>query len=196
MNPPNGWGDFLVQQAGLQPYKIPLVIVSAIVMYGALVLVLRVFGGRTLSATSVSAAAVAMMLGSVAARALLGPNPTVAAGLIALVTLGLMEALFHGIERSRARRLVSAQPVLVFWAGRPLDEALKRTRTSPEDLDSAMRRAGIAHPVEVQCIVMEPHGGYSVVRVGQELSPELYRHVEGVQDRLPEESRAEGDSTA
>ena len=185
MTPPENWGTFIAQQIGLDPYVLPIVAASAIVMYLVLVLILRLFGAHMLSVSSVSTAAIAIVLGAVAGRAILGKNPTMMAGVVALMTLGLMEAIFHSVERSqRARRAMGDEAVVVFCDGHPLPAACKETRTSEADLRSVMRKAGIADPAQVKCIVLEPQGGYSVVRTGTELDPALYKDVLGISQCL------------
>ena len=183
MTPPDDWGSFLTQHLGLDLYEMLVVATSAVAMYLVLVLVLRVFGARMMTVSSVSTAVVAIVLGAVAGRAILGTEPTLLAGITALVTLGAMESLFHAVERSQlARDIIGGRPVIVFCNGEPVARACKETGTSEADLRSVMRKAGVADPAEVQCIVLEPQGGYSVVRAGDKLNPDLYRDVEGIWD--------------
>ena len=42
-----------------------------------------------------------------------------------------------------------------------------------------MRRAGVADPDDVQGIILEPHGDYSVIQGGSPLSRDLFAHVVG-----------------
>lgn len=190
MQPPGGWSDYLLTALGIEWYRIPVVIASAVIIYLVFLLLVRIFGARILTVTSGFDALVFIMLGAVAGRVILGHPPTVAAGVIGLVTLMVMEAIFGAIERTwAARRLVSARPVLVFAHGRPIEQACRRTHTSASDLRAAMRRAGIAHPGEVQCIILEPHGEYSVIRAGAPLAPEMFTGGVGAQEHLFGEQR-------
>lgn len=185
MQPPGGWGDYLLAELGIEWYRIPVVIASAVIIYLVFLALVRIFGARVLTVTSGFDALVFIMLGAVAGRVILGHPPTVAAGIIGLVTLMVMEAIFGAIERTWAsRRIVSSRPVLVFAHGRPIERACRRTHTSASDLQAAMRRAGIAHPGEVQCIILEPHGDYSVIRAGAPLDPDLLRGVVGAGEHL------------
>ncbi|QZY50603.1 DUF421 domain-containing protein [Leucobacter tenebrionis] len=72
----------------------------------------------------------------------------------------------------------------MFAHGRSIEAACRRTHTSQADLHSSMRRAGIGHPSKVQCIILEPHGDYSVIRTGAPLDPELFAHIAGADEHL------------
>lgn len=180
MQPLEGWGEYLATHLGIELYRVPVVMLSAVIIYVVFLILVRIFGARVLTVTSGFDTLVVIMLGAVAGRAVLGHPPTVAAGVIGLATLMGMEAIFGAVERTWAsRRLISGRPVVVFAHGRPVSAACRRTHTSPADLGSAMRRAGIARPEEAQCIILEPHGDYSVIREGAPISPELLVNVDG-----------------
>lgn len=184
MTPQDGWGQHIYNQMGIPLYDIPLIIVSAVIVYLAALLIVRLFGARLFTSTTFTSTVGLIMFGALAGRAILGPTPTVAAGIIALLTLITMESIFHGMENIQQNRyLLGGRPVLVFLDGKALKGACKRTHTSQVDLNSAMRSAGIANPNEVRCIILEPHGRYSVIRTGTALSPELYQYVDGA-DKL------------
>ncbi|GAA2092027.1 DUF421 domain-containing protein [Brevibacterium salitolerans] len=196
MQPEEGWGAYLLEHVGMEPYRVPVVVLSAVVIYLVFLLLVRLFGPRVLTVTSGFDAVVFVMFGAVAGRVVLGHPPTVAAGVVGLCTLMLMEAVFGAVERTwQAKRLISAGPIAVFAHGAPLEEACRRTHTSPADLHSAMRRAGIAHPAEVRGIIMESNGSYSVIRVGARVSLEVLAHVEGAA-RILAEPEPDADSNA
>lgn len=185
MTPPGGWGGYLIEQLGIEWYRIPVVVLSSVLIYVVFLALVRMLGPRILTVTSGFDALVFIMLGAVAGRVVLGHPPTLATGAIGLATLLLLEACFGAIERTWwSKRLVSAHPVVVFAHGAPVTEACRRTHTSRADLQAAMRRAGAGGPSEVQCIVLEPHGAYSVIRTGSELDPALFTHVVGAAEHL------------
>lgn len=185
MQPPEGWAAYLIETLGIEWYRIPVVVISAVIIYLVFMFLVRLFGARVLTVTSGFDVLVFMTIGAVAGRAILGHPPTVAAGVIALCTLMVLEAIFGAIERTwKSKRLVSLSPVLVFAHGLPLEAACRKTHTSQTDLHAAMRKAGIAHPDEAQCIILEPYGSYSVIRAGQPLDPQLFAHVDGAKEYL------------
>lgn len=184
------WAAYFGEQMGLPLAKIPLIILSAVIVYLAFLLIIRIFGARIFTATTFSSTIGFVMLGALSGRAILGPTPTVAAGIVALLTLVAMEAMFHAVESTRrARYLIGGRPVLVYLDGQPLTKQCQRTHTTKVDLDSAMRSAGLGNPQQVRCIIMEPHGQYSVIRVGEQLDRDLFKHVVGADMLFAEKSR-------
>lgn len=180
MTPAQGWGSFIREQMGMPLDMVPVVIASAVIIYLAFLLIVRVFGSRVFAATSFSSTVGFVMLGALAGRAILGPTPTVSAGILALLTLVAMESMFHAVENSTSARFaLGGRPILVYVDGAAVEEACRRTHTTLIDLNSAMRSAGVVRPDDVRCIILEPHGHYSVIRTGTELSPELFTHVDG-----------------
>lgn len=183
LQPPDGWWPAVVDHIWIEPYRIPLVIASAVVIYVVFLLTVRIFGARVLSGSSGFDTVVLIMFGAVAGRVILGHPPTVAAGVIGLLTLVGMEAVFGAVESSRrGRRLLSAHPTVVFAHGCPLPDACRRTHTSPTDLQTVMRQAGVTHPAEVQCIVLESGGSYSLIRAGVPIDPEILDGVAGAEN--------------
>lgn len=185
VQPPEGWPAFLVESLGIELYRIPVVVASAVIIYLVFLFLVRLFGARVLTGMSGFDTLVVIMLGSVAGRVILGHPPTVAAGVIGLVTLLAMERIFGTIEKVwSSRKIISARPMLVFAHGEPLQKACQKTHTSPADLSAAMRRAGVARPEGVECIILEPRGDYSVIKTGTDLDPDLFKHVLGADQYL------------
>lgn len=180
METTDSWWDYVIAQMGMDPRQIPIVIVSAVLIYIAFLVSLRVFGARVLTVTTATDAVIVIMLGSVSGRAILGLNPTVTTGLVTLFTLIALELMFHGVANVKGvRRLVGTDPVVVFANGEPLAEACERTHTSAADLNSAMRKAGVASASDIQLIILEPSGSYSVIPEGVDVAPELLADVRG-----------------
>lgn len=176
---------------GIEAWRIPIVIASAIGIYVLFLLLVRLFGVRILSSFSSFDAVVIIMFGAVAGRVIIGHPPTLAAGAIGLTTLMAMEALFGAAQDLRgARRTLSAPPVVIFAHGAPLPEAMRSEHISTANLNAAIRSAGFTHPKDVQCVIREPTGTLSVLRAGQPIAPELLDGVEGAEFLLTGESES------
>jgi uncharacterized membrane protein YcaP (DUF421 family) len=65
-----------------------------------------------------------------------------------------------------ANRLVSSSPTLVFYAGEPPRDALRKERLPEEALHSAIRSAGVVDARSVAAVVLESDGTLSVLRSG------------------------------
>ena len=133
------------------------------------------------------------MLGAVAGRVVIGHPPTLAAGVIGLVTLVLMEVIFGALNTALSRSTkypalgLNKRPVVVFAHGKKIDHYARRARVTDQDLALAFRRSGIARPARVQCAIMEPNGSISVIREGETFDPSLLKGVAGQEFLLPED---------
>lgn len=131
-------------------------------------------------------AVVLVMFGAVAGRVTIGHPPTLAAGLIGLSTLMLLEAIFGQIRRfSRFQHTLNGRSHVVMAHGEIITEQLRKTRLSYSDVRLAVRRAGLASLSQVQCMILEPTGDLSVIRQGVPMDPELLKNVAGVEYIYP-----------
>jgi uncharacterized membrane protein YcaP (DUF421 family) len=172
---------------GIELWRIPIVVVTAIAIYLVFLLLIRVFGARVLSGLTGFDVVVGIMLGAVAGRVIIGEPPTLTAGVLGLITLLSCEAAFGLVRKNISfRQAVNAQPTVVLAHGRPQEDLMRKTHVSDEDLMSCLRRSGITDPLDVQCIVLEPSGAMSVLRYGSPIDAALLRGVLGA-DRVLEE---------
>jgi uncharacterized membrane protein YcaP (DUF421 family) len=163
------------------------VVISAIALYTAVLLVIRVLGQRTLATMSSFDLAAIIALGAVIGRAILGYTPTLAAGLLGLVTLLALQWITGQIRRlRRGAQLVNSRPVLLMAGHDMLRDNLARSHVVEEEVRAKLRLAGIRHPSEVACVVLESTGQISVLRRGQPIDPALLDGVAGA-ERMPQD---------
>ncbi len=171
-----------VDTIGIELWRIPVVIVSAIAIYLVFLLLIRLFGARVLSGLTGFDVVVGIMLGAVAGRVIIGDPPTLTAGIIGLVTLLCCEALFGLIRKNiGVRKAVNAQPTVVLAHGQPQEDLMRKTHVSREDIMGSLRRAGIPGPELVLCIVLESTGSLSIFRRGADLDPVVLEGVLGAE---------------
>jgi uncharacterized membrane protein YcaP (DUF421 family) len=149
----DGWG--LVVRAA----------VLAIVGYLALVTIIRISGKRTLSKMNVFDFVFVVALGSTLAATILSHDVSLAEGLAAVACLILVQVVLSWIiTRSETiERIVNGEPVLVFVHGRYLDKIMNRERITREEIKSAVREEGLESLADVEAIVLETDGTFSVV---------------------------------
>jgi len=177
--------DDLAAHLGATPTELLGVVLGAIGIYTAFLLLVRLFGPRSLHGLSTFDAILVIMFGAVAARAILGYTPTLAAGVVGLATLFVLEATFGQIRATAiGSRLLNSRPVLVLVDGSPVVEAMRRMHLTDEELNSALRRAGVRSRSEVACAVFEPNGHLSIIRSGELIDPALVADVVGL-ERIP-----------
>ena len=133
--------------------------------YGALLLLLRISGKRTLSKMNAFDLVVTVALGSTLATILLSNDIALAEGLLALALLiGLQFIITWLSVRSKTvSRLVKDEPRLLFHKGEYLQNAMRAERVNREELLQAMRSQGISRLEQVEAVVLETDGTFSIV---------------------------------
>jgi uncharacterized membrane protein YcaP (DUF421 family) len=133
--------------------------------YVAMVVLLRISGKRTLSKMNAFDFIVTVALGSALANVLLNEGVALAEGAAAFALLiGLQYLVTWSSVRTRwVKRLVTGEPELVAYRGRLLDDALRRTRVTEDEVLAAVRNQGHAGLQDAEAVVLETDGAFSVV---------------------------------
>ena len=151
------------------------VVVVGILAYAALVAILRVSGNRTLSKMNAFDLIVTVALGSTLATILLSKDVALVEGIVALALLvGLQYVVTWLVVRFPAvGRAVKSEPTLLLHRGRFLDGPMRRARVVEEEVQAALREQGIASPDQVEAVVLETDGTFSVVKRSDGPAPTL-----------------------
>lgn len=177
---------------GVSAREAVAVVLATVLMYVAFLALQRLLGQRVFSGLSSVHITVAAVLGAIVGRATLGHTPTLAAGVIALVTLFCLEGVISRLSRwGVVDRLVNNRPVLVMAGTRPVTALLDRYHVTDSELRTALRLAGVTAADQVAAVVLEPSGVLSVLRRGTPLDPGLLAGVRGA-ELLPTELVAGG----
>lgn len=173
----NSWHDLL---------RVLIVGVSA---YLGLILLLRLTGKRTLSKMNAFDLVVTVALGSTLATVLLNKDVSLAEGLVAFAVLcGLQYVVaLASVGSDRFEGMIKAEPTLLFFRGRFLDEALKDERVTREEILAAVRGKGMAQLSSVEAVVLETDGSLSVVKAASGGEADSLRDVRGLQDGRQEQ---------
>ena len=155
--------------------------------YLGLVLMLRLFGKRTLSKMNAFDLVVTVALGSTLATALLSKDVPLVDGLVALAVLILLQWLISkaSVHSERIERWINPEPRLLLHRGEVLHEALQKERVTKEELAAATREAGLASLALVEAIVLETNGDLSVVPTSASTAkPSALKRVKGYDEPM------------
>ena len=169
--------------------KLPLIILSTLGVYAAVIALTRLNGLRTFSKMSGFDFAMTVAVGSLMASTMTSENPPLLAALTALVTLYLCQRLVAW-ARSRygASRFVDNEPLLLMDGATFLEENLDVARVTKADLYAKLREANVLDPAEVLAVVMETSGDISVLHGDADsLAPEV---LSGVVKNVSERAHA------
>jgi uncharacterized membrane protein YcaP (DUF421 family) len=142
-----------------------VVLISAVVVYAALMLYTRMAGLRSFSKMSSFDFAVTVAIGSTVASIILNREPPLLLGLVGL-------GLFYGLQmivatlRCRSgtiRKLVDNAPLLLMSRGRMLEANMRKAKVTRADLMAKLREANVLKLSDVRAVVMEATGDISVL---------------------------------
>lgn len=133
--------------------------------YAGLVFFLRFSGKRTLSKMNAFDLVVTVAFGSTFASAILNTDVSLMEALSAFALLcGLQYGVvFLSVRSEKFQGLIKAQPTLLFYRGAFVETAMLKERVTHEEIFAAIRGSGFAAPSEVDAVVLETDGSFSVV---------------------------------
>lgn len=141
-------------------------VVIGVLSYVGLVVILRATGKRTLSKMNAFDLVITVALGSTLSSALLSQDVSLSEGLLAFALLCALQfgVTFLSVRSETVQGFVKAEPSLLYFKGRYLDRHLKRERVTREEILAAMRASGAGSLGDVEAVVLETDGSFSVVR--------------------------------
>ncbi len=142
------------------------VAVVGVLAYAALVVLLRTSGKRALAKLNAFDFVVTIALGSILATILLSQDVALAEGVLAFVVLLALQYLITwlSVRSATVRRLVKSEPALLLLRGRLLEQAMKAERVTIDEILDAVRSHGVGSLEEVEALVLETDGTFSVIR--------------------------------
>lgn len=149
-------------------YGIGRAVLVGVLAYAGLIALLRATGKRTLSKMNAFDLVVTVALGSTLATVLLTEKVALLEGLIGLAVLILLQfaVTWLSVRSGAVRRLVRAEPTLLYFRGEFLPDALRSQRVTEAEVYQAVRGSGQAGLQQVAAVVLESDGTLSVVPAG------------------------------
>ena len=144
--------------------------IRTVILYPVLIFVIRLMGKRQLGQMEPSEFAVTMMVANLATIPVEEREAPLYMGLIPMLTvLGLELVLAVVCLRSIfLRKLLCGKPVIFIENGNILQENLRRTRITLDELTGHLREKDVLDPRAVQYAILETNGNLSVFPFPQE----------------------------
>lgn len=165
-------------QLGMTWSQLWLTVVSAIGVYGAILVLSRLFGQRQFASSSTYDLAFNFAMGSLIGRTLL-VRVSLLNAVVALCTMFALHAatgwLHHHV--GAVHDVIQNQPVMLVTDGRVLDDALRRTGTSRDEVYQAVRLQGVGSLDRVAAVVLERNGEFSVLSRSERLDADVFAAV-------------------
>lgn len=138
---------------------------SAVIVYIAIVVVIRVSGARTTAQLNSFDWIVNVIVGSLAASGILLEDVSVIAAMTAIIVLvGLQFVIARLSQRfTMFERLVKDEPVLLTHKGQLLKEAMRQSRISRDEILTALRDSGLTRIEDANWVILETNGELNVI---------------------------------
>lgn len=142
------------------------IFVAGTIVYIFLIFWLRVTGKRTLSRWNAFDSIVTFALGSTLASVILSKDVSVTEGILGLFLLVLLQFIITWltVRFDFVKHLVKAEPTLLFKNGEFLQKAMRRQRVPEAEIRAAIRKSGISATEDVEAVVLETDGRFSVIK--------------------------------
>jgi uncharacterized membrane protein YcaP (DUF421 family) len=146
------------------------IVLRAAVIYLVILVGLRLAGKRELGQMTVFDLVVLLLLANAVQNAMVGPDTSLAGGILAAVVLLVVNATVARLRLRwpRLRRMVEGSPTLLVLHGEVIADHLRREGLDQETLEAALREHGVVDLSEVEMAVLEIDGSISVVSTGVE----------------------------
>jgi uncharacterized membrane protein YcaP (DUF421 family) len=144
------------------------ILLRTVAVYLALLIGLRLAGKREIGQMAVFDLVVLLLIANAVQNAMVGPDTSLVGGILAAVTLLLVNAVVSRflLRWPRLRRWVEGTPTLLVLHGKVIPAHLRREGVDEEVLLAALREHGMAEIGEVEMAVLEIDGSISIVPVG------------------------------
>ena len=143
-----------------------IIVIRTLILYGAVIVSLRVMGKRQLGELQPSELVVAIMISDLASVPMQDIDIPLMWGILPVLTLLIAEVLlsFISLKSKWARRFLSGEPSIVIYDGTIIESELLRLRFNVNDLLSELRLNGCHDISDVAAAVVETGGKLSVIQ--------------------------------
>jgi uncharacterized membrane protein YcaP (DUF421 family) len=140
-------------------------IVRSAVVYGFLLILLRLTGKRQVGQLAPFDLVLLLVLSNAVQNSMNGGDNSLIGGLIsAFVLVGLNYVIGVVTFRSKPlESLIEGRPQIIIHNGQLFEDVMARAKLTHHELDAALRQAGCASVHEVHAAILENNGSISVV---------------------------------
>ena len=144
-----------------------------IFLYLVLIAVVRIMGKRQIGQMEASEFVVTMLVANLAAIPMQDGGIPLYSGLVPILTVLGVELVLSSLSLRSIwlRRLLCGKPVILIENGRILQENLRATRVTMDELMGHLREKEVLNPESVQYAILETNGNLSVFLFPREMPP-------------------------
>ena len=140
-------------------------IFRSIVVYSALIVILRVSGKRQVGQLAPFDLVLLLVLSNAVQDSINGGDNSLIGGLISAVTLVALNYAvgFATFKSKRIEAIIEGRPLVVVHNGRVYEDVLSRAQLTHHELDAALRQSGYACVEDIRHAILENNGSITVI---------------------------------
>jgi uncharacterized membrane protein YcaP (DUF421 family) len=157
-----------------------------ILAYASIVILLRFSGKRTLTKMNAFDFIVTVALGSSLAAVALNKNVALADGAIVFFLFIFLQyaITWLSVRIKAVKKIITSQPVLLLYKGELIDHVRKKERITMEEIYVAVRAKGFSELKEIDVIVLETTGDFTIIPKIKTLEAETLSDVENIKTSM------------
>jgi uncharacterized membrane protein YcaP (DUF421 family) len=140
-------------------------VVRAVVVYGFLLVLLRLSGKRQIGQMAPFDLVLLLVLSNAVQNSMNGGDNSITGGLIIASTLVALNSIVSWLtyRSHRLEALIEGRPIILIHDGKVDHVSMKQAKMTTHELEAALRAAGCAGPTDVRFAVLENTGKVSVI---------------------------------
>lgn len=141
------------------------IIVRSLCVYLFMIAGIRIFGKNQLSQLNTGDVILLLLISNAVQNAMVGENTSLQGGLVAALVLFIANYVLkkYVFKNSTIRNLIETEPVILLRDGVVMEQNLKSTDISVDELEESIREHGMDDMKKVKLCVLEVDGNISVV---------------------------------
>lgn len=140
------------------------IVLRVTVIYFIVLAGLRIMGKREIAQLSVIDFVLVLLISNAVQNAMLGPDTTLFGGIVAAITLFVINFVLKMVERyGPVKKLLEGNPVLLIYKGSVNKAHLRKVGISSDELLAVVREHGLADFTQVDLCMLEVNGNISVL---------------------------------
>ncbi|AZT90157.1 DUF421 domain-containing protein [Caldicellulosiruptor changbaiensis] len=145
------------------------VFTRTLILYVLVVLVMRLMGKRQMGELQPFELVITIMISELAAVPMQNTGVPLLNGIVPILTLLFLQTLitFGTLKSDMMKKLVCGSPTILIAKGRVLEDALRKTRYSLNDLMEQLRIKGYFNIHDIEYAILETDGDISVIPKSQ-----------------------------
>lgn len=142
-----------------------VLIIRTLILYGLVVLSMRIMGKRQIGELQPSELVVAIMISDLAAVPMQTIDIPLLTGIVPVLTLLVAEVAmsFISLKSKKARKYITGEPSIIIYRGHINENELEKARFTLNDLMEELRISGYPDISKINMAILETNGEISVI---------------------------------